>query len=138
MIFDENSGLGIDATATMRKTARLPISLPVALTTPGSEVLAATLTDISTGGCRVRSTYAAALGRFLTIDIPLFASYSGWVAWENGMEFGLALSNAIPTGVVHHVLSISQIRSEMDAIWFRSFLARPDPMYLSFHARPIA
>ena len=125
-----------DRIAHSRKSCRALTNLLVKLTTPSENSLPATLADISTGGCRVRSMYQVALGRFVTIDIPEFTSYSGWVAWRNGLEFGLALSNPIPTDVVEHVLTIAEKRAELDAAWFEALISKTKPMYLSNHAKP--
>lgn len=80
--------------------------------------------------------YAVAPGRFLTIDIPEFASYSGWVAWGNGFEFGLDLSNPIPADVVQYLLDLAQKRAAIDSAWFKALLAKSRPLHLSAHAKP--
>lgn len=131
MTFDKNLRYDADGPTGSRRSRRALTNLQVALTTPGQEVLSASLADISTGGCKVRSTCIVAPGRFLTIDIPEFASYSGWVAWVNGIEFGIDLSNPIPVDVVKHILMLAQKRSEDDAAWFQRLLLDIKPMYLS-------
>jgi hypothetical protein len=136
MTFDDNARCDADHTIGSRRSCRALINLPIALTTPSQEVLHASLTDISTGGCRVRSTYVAAPGRFVEIEIPDFASYSGWIAWGDGIEFGLDLSNPIPVDVVQHVLSLAQKRAKIDSAWFKALLSKSRPMYLSNHAKP--
>ncbi|RYF15676.1 MAG: hypothetical protein EOO77_13135 [Oxalobacteraceae bacterium] len=132
----EHTRYGTENSTDWRRSCRALINLPIVMTTPSREVLPACLADISTGGCKVRSAYAVAPGRFVTIDIPEFASYSGWVAWENGIEFGLDLSNPIPVGVVQHVLTLAQKRAENEATWFKTLLSKGSPMYISNHAKP--
>lgn len=135
MTFDKNARCDADGPTGKRRSCRALTNLQVALTAPGQEVLRASLADISTGGCKVRSTCIVAPGRFLTIDIPEFASYSGWVAWVNGIEFGLDLSNPIPSDVVKHILKLAQKRVEDDAAWFQRLLLENKPMSLSNHRK---
>lgn len=136
MTFDTNARHDADRTILLRRSCRATIDLPIVLTTPSHDTLFATLADISTGGCRVRSMYAVTLGRFLTINIPEFASYSGWVAWGNGFEFGLDLSNPIPDGVVRHLINLGQQRDVSEDAWLKAMLAKSRPLHLSAHAKP--
>lgn len=131
-MFDETAWHGASPIDS-RKASRTSVSLPIALTTPSQEVLRATLADISTGGCKVRSTYKVASGRFLTIAIPDFTSYSGWVAWANGAEFGLDWSNVIPAGVIQHVLYLAASQPLIKKTWFETLLGKSPPLYLSNH-----
>jgi hypothetical protein len=136
MTFDTNARNDADWTIPSRRSCRTTIDLPIALTTQGQDTLSATLADISTGGCKVRSMYAVAPGRFLTINIPEFASYSGWVAWGNGFEFGLDLSNPIPAGVVQYLINLAQKHDASDDAWLKALLAKSRPLLLSAHAKP--
>ena len=91
-----------------RLAARARICLAVLLITPGGEIYAATLTNISSLGFRIRADYGVTLGRFLSLDVPELARYSGWVAWSQEGEFGLAVANPIPQEVIKHILLISE------------------------------
>jgi hypothetical protein len=90
-----------------RLAVRARIYLAVLLITPGGDIYAATLTNISSLGFRIRADYGVTLGRFLSLDVPELARYS-WVAWSEGGEFGLAVANLIPQEVIKHILLIAE------------------------------
>lgn len=90
-----------------RIASRALIHLPVFLTAPGGEPFTATLTDIATHGFRVQSGYPAKMGQFLSIDVPAFAQYSGWVAWARSEEFGFDVANPLPARVIDHILGLA-------------------------------
>jgi hypothetical protein len=97
-----------------RLAARARICLAVLLITPGGEIYAATLTNISSLGFRIRADYGVTLGRFLSLDVPELARYSGWVAWSQEGEFGLAVANPIPQKVIKHILLIAEKDEHLD------------------------
>ncbi|MEG8017843.1 PilZ domain-containing protein [Sphingomonas sp. LR55] len=86
-----------------RVAVRRPIHLPAFLIASGGERFSATLLDVSTHGFRIRSGYPTTIGRFLAVDIPAFARYSGWVAWAYQFEFGFDVANPLPDEVVNHL-----------------------------------
>ncbi|MCK8456553.1 PilZ domain-containing protein [Sphingomonas faeni] len=92
-----------------RVAVRRPIHLPVFLIAPGGEPISATMVDVSTHGFRVRSGYPPTLGRFLAVDVPAFARYSGWVAWAQMAEFGFDVANPLPETVVNHILHLADV-----------------------------
>lgn len=83
------------------------IQLPVFLMAPGGEPFSARVTNIATHGFRVESVYIAKMGQFLSIEIPAFARYSGWVAWTLTSEFGFDVANPLPEPVVDHILNLA-------------------------------
>jgi len=95
-----------------RYSSRTALSLKAVLITPLGDEYPAVIQDVSTLGFRIRSEYGVTIGRFLTIDIPGLAAYSGWVAWSYLGEFGLDVANAIPEPVVEHIIEIAVQRGE--------------------------
>ena len=91
----------------MRVANRVLIHLPVFLIAPGGDPFSATVIDIATHGFRVESGYPAKLGQLLTIDVPAFARYPGWVAWARGEEFGFDVAHQLPERVVDHICDIA-------------------------------
>jgi hypothetical protein len=92
-----------------RLAARSRIHLSVSLITPAGEVHAATVTNVSALGFRIRAEYGVTLGRFLSLDVPGLARYSGWVAWSHAGEFGLDVANPIPQKVVDYITACSRV-----------------------------
>lgn len=90
-----------------RVAKRAMIQLPVFLMAPGGEPFSATVTNIATHGFRVESGYPAKMGQFLSIEIPAFARYSGWVAWAHTSEFGFDVANPLPEPVVDHIINLA-------------------------------
>lgn len=90
-----------------RVSSRAQIHLPVLLMAPGGEPFSATVRNIATHGFRVQSGYLAKMGQFLSIEIPAFARYSGWVAWAHTGEFGFDVANPLPQPVVEHILNLA-------------------------------
>jgi hypothetical protein len=95
--------LPIDQRVADRRT----LHLPVYLIAPGGERFSAAVVDVSTHGFRIRSGYPAKPGRFLAIDVPAFARYSGWVAWTHPTEFGFDAANPLPHDVVNHLVHLA-------------------------------
>lgn len=91
-----------------RVAVRRIIHLPAFLVACGGERFSATLLDVSTHGFRIRSGYPTTIGRFLAVDIPAFARYSGWVAWANQFEFGFDVANPLPDEVVNYLLRLAE------------------------------
>lgn len=83
----------------------------MSLITPAGDLHAATLTNISSLGFRIRSEYGVTLGRFLSLDIPQLTRYSGWVAWSYSDEFGLDVANPIPQKVIDHILALAAVKA---------------------------
>jgi hypothetical protein len=90
-----------------RAGARLRTHLPVSVLTLSGGTYAASLTNASVSGFRVRSEYAATIGRFLLVDVPNFTQYSGWVAWTNSGEFGFEVANPIPRAVLDQIVAMA-------------------------------
>lgn len=88
-----------------RSAVRSRIHLAVSLITPAGDIYSATLTNISSLGFRIRSDYGVTLGRFLSVDVPELARYSGWVAWSHSGEFGLDVANPVPQKVIDHIVA---------------------------------
>jgi hypothetical protein len=90
-----------------RVAERAALHLSVFLMAPGGEPFSATLTNIATHGFRIGSGYPAKMGQFLSIEIPAFARYSGWVAWAQAGEFGFDVANPLPEPVVDHIINLA-------------------------------
>lgn len=90
-----------------RVAKRALIQLPVFLMALGGEPFSATFTNIATHGFRVWSGYPAKMGQFLSIEIPAFARYSGWVAWTHTTEFGFDVANPLPELVIDHIINLA-------------------------------
>lgn len=90
-----------------RHSNRTGMSLPAVLITSLADKHPAIIQNVSTLGFKVRSKYGATVGRFLSIDIPGLATYSGWVAWSYCEEFGLDVANAIPEPVIEHIIAMA-------------------------------
>jgi hypothetical protein len=93
--------------AERRLAVRSRIHLPVFLLTPSGDTYSAFLTNVSSLGFRIRSEYGATIGRFLSLDVPELARYSGWVAWSQAGQFGLDVANPVPQKVIDHILMIA-------------------------------
>jgi hypothetical protein len=65
------------------------------------------VTNVSSLGFRIRSDYGVTIGRFLSLDVPGLARYSGWVAWSQADQFGLDVANPLPQKVIDHILMIA-------------------------------
>jgi hypothetical protein len=94
--------------AERRLAVRSRTHLPVFLITPGGGTYSAFVTNASSLGFRIRSEYGVAIGRFLSLDVPGLARYSGWVAWSHESQFGLAVANPVPQKVIDHILAIAE------------------------------
>lgn len=90
-----------------RIASRALIHLPAFLMAPGGEPFSAIVIDIATHGFRVRTGYPAKMGQFLSIDVPAFARYSGWVAWTESGELGFDVANPLPEPVVDHIIGLA-------------------------------
>jgi hypothetical protein len=99
---------GADKDSLDRRHAdRTGMRLPAVLITSLADKHPAIIQDVSTLGFKVRSKYGATVGRFLSIDIPGLATYSGWVAWSYHDQFGLDVANAIPEPVIAHIIAMA-------------------------------
>lgn len=108
MILHRNTASNLDRHSINERVAvRRPIHLPAFLVASGGERFSATLLDVSTHGFRISSGYPTTIGRFLAVDIPAFARYSGWVAWAYQFEFGFDVANPLPKEVVNHLLRMA-------------------------------
>ena len=67
----------------------------------------AIIQNVSTLGFKLRSDHKVTVGRFLSLNIPGLAAYSGWVAWSHLDQFGLDVANAIPEPVIEHIISMA-------------------------------
>jgi hypothetical protein len=90
-----------------RHADRTGMSLPAVLITSLADKHPAIIQNVSTLGFKVRSKYGATVGRFLSIDIPGLATYSGWVAWSYCDQFGIDVANAIPEPVIEHIIAMA-------------------------------
>ncbi|VXC81711.1 hypothetical protein SPHINGOT1_20155 [Sphingomonas sp. T1] len=90
-----------------RCSNRTAMSHPAVLITSLGDKHSAIIQNVSTLGFKVRSEYEVTVGRFLSIDIPGLATYSGWVAWSYRDQFGLDVANAIPEPVIKHIIAMA-------------------------------
>lgn len=88
------------------------MSHPAVLITSLGDRHSAIIQNVSTLGFKIRSEYGVTVGRFLSIDIPGLATYSGWVAWSYRDQFGLDVANAIPEPVIKHIIAMAVQASE--------------------------
>ena len=89
-----------------REHLRLPLYLPAFILSPGDIRDPVIVTDISASGCKVAACVRVTMGRYLGIQIPGFARYSGWVAWQTREGFGLDFTNPLPEAVVAHIVRL--------------------------------
>ena len=90
-----------------RCSNRTAMSHPAVLITSLGDKHSAIIQNVSTLGFKIRSEYGVTVGRFLSIDIPGLATYSGWVAWSYRDQFGLDVANAIPEPVIKHIIAMA-------------------------------
>jgi hypothetical protein len=90
-----------------RTGGRLRTHLPVSLLTLRGDTYSAYLTNASSSGFRIRSEYGGTVGRFLSVDVPNFTQYAGWVAWAYSGEFGFEVANPIPQAVIDHIVAMA-------------------------------
>jgi len=90
-----------------RCSNRTAMNHPAVLITSLGDKHSAIIQNVSTLGFKIRSEYGVTVGRFLSIDIPGLATYSGWVAWSYRDQFGLDVANAIPEPVIKHIIAMA-------------------------------
>ena len=87
----------------------------------GERYFSSFLTNVSSLFFRIRSEYRVTIGRFLSLDVPGLARYSGWVAWSHAGEFGLDVANPIPQEIVDDIVEMAAgLRLHDRAFWMRN------------------
>jgi hypothetical protein len=89
-----------------RYSSRRPVEIGALLITSLGDMIPATVTDVSSGGFRVKADYGVTIGRPLGLVIPGLPRYAGWVAWSYLGEFGLEGAQTISEDAVRHIVAL--------------------------------
>jgi hypothetical protein len=81
--------------------------LPVSVLTLRGDTYSAYLTNASSTGFRIRSEHGVTVGRFLSVDVPNFTQYAGWVVWAFSGEYGFKAAHPIAHAVIDHIVAIA-------------------------------
>jgi hypothetical protein len=89
-----------------RYSSRRPVNIGALIMTPLGDMIPATVTDVSSGGFRVKADYGVTIGRSLVLVILGLPRYAGWVAWSYLGEFGLEGAQAISEDAIEHIVAL--------------------------------
>ena len=83
-----------------RTASRHALNLPAMVRSDAAGESEGAITDISSGGCRIKLDPPATLGRYLTICLDGFPQMEGWVAWQRGVEHGVDFAHSLLPEIV--------------------------------------
>jgi hypothetical protein len=92
-----------------RKALRRPLNLSAELMAVHLDATPVQVADVSRFGCRVCVSQKISIGSFVTVHVPEFTSFNGWVAWSRPGGMGLDWAHPLPQQVVDQLVERSSI-----------------------------
>jgi hypothetical protein len=91
-----------------RKALRIQAQLTAELKGERLDPSSVTLTDVSELGCQIASAQKISVGSFVTLTVPNFTSFTGWVAWKGEGAYGIDFAHPLLPAVVERIVELGR------------------------------